>query len=79
MSDAQQGDSSRSVEAFPDLRKSQSPTTCSKFRVFFFLDVPEFPKEYHFDWKVARLRPLVGPTSGKSSREDEDKRGALVK
>jgi hypothetical protein len=48
-------------------------------RVFFFLDVPEFPKEYHFDWKVARLRPLVGPTSGKSSREDEDKRGALVK
>jgi hypothetical protein len=26
-------------------------------RVFFFLDVPGFPKEYHFDWKVARLRP----------------------
>jgi hypothetical protein len=78
MSDAQQGKSSRSAETFPDLSKSQPPTSCSKLRVFFFLDVPGFAKEYHFDWKVARLHPLVGPTSGKSSCEDEDKRGALV-
>jgi hypothetical protein len=47
-------------------------------RVFFFLDVPGFPKEFHFDWKVARLRLVVGPTSGKSSCEVEDKRGTLV-
>jgi hypothetical protein len=47
-------------------------------RVFFFPDVPGFPKEYHFDWEVARLLPLVDPTSSTSSCEDEDKRGALM-
>jgi len=46
--------------------------------VFFFLDIPGFPKQHRFDWKDARLRMLAGLTSGKSSCEDEDKRGALV-